>query len=167
MTYTGNVHKYGDNINTDVIIPTRYCTTIEPEQLAKYCLAGLDPGFVARVKPGDLLVAGHNFGCGSSREVAPIAIKAAGISCVIAKSFARIFFRNAVNMGLLIIESPQLVENCAAGDRLEIDYTGRFITNLTRGGRYSFPEGDAVIQAIAGAGGLVNYIKEKLDALTS
>lgn len=163
MVYTGIVHKYGDNINTDVIIPTRYCTTIEPAQLARYCLAGLDTEFVKKVKSGDVLVAGHNFGCGSSREVAPIAIKAAGISCVIARSFARIFYRNAVNMGLLIIESPELVDDCASGDHLEIDTAGRSITNLTRGSRYSFPEGDAVIEAIVAAGGLVPYIKTRFE----
>jgi 3-isopropylmalate/(R)-2-methylmalate dehydratase small subunit len=162
MKLTGKVHKYGDNINTDVIIPTRYCTTIDPAELAAHCLEDLDPDFVKKVNPGDILVAGDNFGCGSSREVAPIAIKAAGISCVAARSFARIFYRNAINIGLPIIESLELAEDSSTGDLLEINFDGNTIYNRTIGKRYTFQESSSALREIIAKGGLVNYIKEKI-----
>lgn len=163
MKFIGKVYKYGDNINTDVIIPTRHCTTIDPVKLAEHCLEDLDPDFVKKVKPGDILMAGHNFGCGSSREVAPIAIKASGISCVIAASFARIFYRNAINIGFPIIECPGLVESSATGDLLDVNFDEGLISNRATGKNYSFKEGSSVIQEIIGKGGLVNYIREKLN----
>ncbi len=163
MNFTGKIHKYGDNINTDVIIPTRFCTTIDPGKLAQHCLEDLDPDFVNKVRPGDILVAGHNFGCGSSREVAPIAIKASGISCVIAASFARIFYRNAINIGFPIIECPELAAGSSTGDLLEVRFTEGLISNRTTGERFSFQEGTSIIREIIAGGGLVNYIREKLD----
>ncbi|MCP5106957.1 MAG: 3-isopropylmalate dehydratase small subunit [bacterium] len=162
MNFTGKVHKYGDNVNTDVIIPTRHCTTIDPAELAKHCLEDLDPDFVEKVKPGDILMAGNNFGCGSSREVAPIAIKASGISCVIAASFARIFYRNAVNIGFPIVECPGLVKGSSTGDLLEVRYAEGVIVNRTTGERFSFQEGSSTIREIIAGGGLVNYVREKL-----
>ena len=163
MNFSGNLHKYGDNINTDVIIPTRYCTTIEAAELAKHCLADLDPQFVQKAKKGDLLVAGHNFGCGSSREVAPMAIKGAGIACVIAASFARIFYRNAVNIGFPIIECPELVRESENGHRLEVQFENNTIINHTTGKKYTFPTSSPAIREIIAAGGLVNYVRARIS----
>jgi len=129
----GKVHKYGADVNTDVIIPARYLNISEPAELARHCMEDIDPEFVASVKPGDIIVATTNFGCGSSREHAPLAIKASGISCVIAKSFARIFFRNAINIGLPLLESDEAVDNTEAGDILEVDLSTGKIKNLIRG----------------------------------
>lgn len=162
MKLTGKVHKYGDNINTDVIIPSRYCTSIDPAELAAHCLEDLDPGFVKKVNPGDILVAGDNFGCGSSREVAPIAIKTAGISCVAARSFARIFYRNAINIGLPIIESLELAGDSSTGDVLEVNFDGNTVYNRTTGKRYTFQENSPALREIIAKGGLVNYIKKKI-----
>jgi len=162
MNFKGKVHKYGDNINTDVIIPTRHCTTIDPEKLGRHCLEDLDPGFIEKVRPGDILMAGHNFGCGSSREVAPIAIKASGISCIIAASFARIFYRNAINIGFPIVECPELVNGSSAGDLLEVRFTEGVISNRTTGEHFSFQEKSSTIREIIAGGGLVNYIRKKL-----
>ncbi|MFY9175965.1 MAG: 3-isopropylmalate dehydratase small subunit [Caldicoprobacterales bacterium] len=157
----GTVIKYGDNIDTDVIIPARYLNTSNIEELAAHCMEDLDKDFVNKVKPGDIMVAGKNFGCGSSREHAPAVIKAAGISCVIAETFARIFYRNAINIGLPIMECPEAAKDIENGDQVSVDiYTG-VITNITKGKTYQgtpFPE---FMQEIMKAGGLVNYVKEK------
>ncbi|AGC68375.1 3-isopropylmalate dehydratase small subunit LeuD [Thermoclostridium stercorarium subsp. stercorarium DSM 8532] len=161
MNYTGDVIKYGDNIDTDVIIPARYLNTSDPGELAKHCMEDLDKTFVSRVKNGDILVGGFNFGCGSSREHAPIAIKASGISCVVAKSFARIFYRNAINIGLPIVECPECVDETNDGDKLEVDLDNGVIINHTTGKKYkttAFPE---FIQDIIKSGGLMQYIKNK------
>lgn len=158
MISKGYIHKYGDNIDTDVIIPARYLNTADHKELASHCMVDIDADFVNRVRPGDIMVGGFNFGCGSSREHAPIAIKASGISCVIAKSFARIFYRNAINVGLPIMECAE-TDRIAAGDELEIDYTKGEIHNLTKGEVYTaepFPE---FIQNIIARGGLLNSIK--------
>lgn len=158
MISKGFIHKYGDNIDTDVIIPARYLNTSDHKELASHCMVDIDADFVNRVKAGDIMVGGYNFGCGSSREHAPIAIKASGISCVIAKSFARIFYRNAINVGLPIMECAD-TDRIAAGDELEIDYAKGEIHNLTKGETYTaepFPE---FIQRIIAAGGLLNSLK--------
>ncbi|NLN40853.1 MAG: 3-isopropylmalate dehydratase small subunit [Clostridiales bacterium] len=157
----GTVIKYGDNIDTDVIIPARYLNTSNIEELAAHCMEDLDKDFVNKVKPGDIMVAGKNFGCGSSREHAPAVIKASGIACVIAETFARIFYRNAINIGLPIMECPEAAKDIEDGDEVSVDiYTG-VITNITKGKTYQgtpFPE---FMQDIMKAGGLINYVKEK------
>jgi 3-isopropylmalate/(R)-2-methylmalate dehydratase small subunit len=158
----GNVIKYGDNIDTDVIIPARYLNTHEPSELARHCMEDIDKTFVSRVKPGDIMVAGKNFGCGSSREHAPIAIKASGVSCVIAETFARIFYRNAINIGLPILECPEAAKDINEGDEVAIDLAAGKITNLTNGREYTaapFPE---FMQEIINADGLMGYIKIKV-----
>ena len=155
------VHKYGDNVDTDVIIPARYLNSSDPKELAKKCMEDIDKDFVNRVKPGDIIVANKNFGCGSSREHAPIAIKAAGISCVIAETFARIFYRNAINIGLPIIECPEAAKAIDAGDEVEIDFDSGKIYNKTKGMEFqgqAFPE---FMQKIIKAEGLMNYINQK------
>lgn len=143
MKYTGNVIKYGDNVDTDVIIPARYLNTSDHAELASHCMEDLDKTFVSRVQPGDIITAGQNFGCGSSREHAPIAIKASGVSLVIAKSFARIFYRNSINIGLAIVECPEAVDGISEGDKVEADMDNGIIRNLTTGKEYKtapFPE---------------------------
>lgn len=160
MKAMGRVFRYGDNIDTDVIIPARYLNTSDPKELAAYCMEDIDASFAAEVKPGDMIVADKNFGCGSSREHAPIAIKESGISCVIAKTFARIFYRNAINIGLPILECPEAVEGIEQGDVVEVDFNKGTITNITTGKIYKaqpFPE---FMQKIIAANGLVNYVKE-------
>ena len=159
MKAKGRVFKYRDNVDTDVIIPARYLNTSDPQELAAHCLEDLDPEFSRKVQPGDIIVAGKNFGCGSSREHAPVAIKTAGVTCVIAATFARIFYRNAINIGLPILECPAAVAGTDAGDELEIDFDRGLITDLTKGRVFEaqpFPE---FMQKIIAAGGLVNYIK--------
>ncbi len=154
----GTVFKYGDNVDTDVIIPARYLNSSDPEELATHCMEDIDKEFIHKVKAGDIIVAEKNFGCGSSREHAPIAIKAAGVSCVIAETFARIFYRNAINIGLPIIECPEASKGIAAGDEVEVDFDSGIITNLTRGTTFkgqAFPE---FMQKIIAAEGLINYI---------
>ncbi len=161
MKAYGLVHKYGDNVDTDVIIPARYLNSSDPKELAKKCMEDIDKDFVNRVKPGDIMVANKNFGCGSSREHAPIAIKAAGISCVIAETFARIFYRNAINIGLPIIECPEAAKAIDAGDEVEIDFDSGKIYNKTKGMEFqgqAFPE---FMQKIIKAEGLMNYINQK------
>jgi len=156
MKYTGNIIKYGDNMDTDVIIPARYLNTSDHKELASHCMEDLDTTFVSRVKPGDIIAAGYNFGCGSSREHAPIAIKASGISLVIAKSFARIFYRNAINIGLAIVECPEAAEALAEGDTVEADLDNGMIRDITTGKEFRtepFPE---FIQKIIESGGLMN-----------
>ncbi len=158
MKASGRVFKYGDNVDTDVIIPARYLNSSDPAELAKHCMEDIDKEFVNRVKQGDIIVADKNFGCGSSREHAPIAIKAAGVSCVIAETFARIFYRNAINIGLPIIECPEASKDIADGDQVEIDFDTGKIYNRTKGTSYqgqAFPE---FMQKLISAGGLVNYI---------
>lgn len=162
MKIKGTVHKYGDNVDTDVIIPARHCVSILEEDLAAHCLEDLDSEFVNKVTPGDILVAGINFGCGSSRENAPIAIKGAKVGCVIAKYFARIFYRNSINIGLPILECPEAVDGTDAGDELEIDLKEGVIYNKTKDKSFTaapFPE---TMQEIINQGGMVNYVKNRL-----
>ena len=158
MIYKGSVIKYGDNVDTDVIIPARYLNTRDHAELASHCMEDIDTTFVSRVKQGDIMVAGQNFGCGSSREHAPIAIKASGISLVIAKSFARIFYRNSINIGLAIVECPEAAEAIAEGNTVEADLDNGIIRDLTTGMEYTtepFPE---FIQKIIENGGLMQSI---------
>ncbi len=154
----GTVFKYGDNVDTDVIIPARYLNSSDPAELAQHCMEDIDKTFIEKVSKGDIIVATKNFGCGSSREHAPIAIKAAGVSCVIAETFARIFYRNAINIGLPIVECPEAAEAIEAGDTVEVDFDSGVITDVTKGTTYqgqAFPE---FMQKIIDAEGLVNYI---------
>ncbi|HBH13638.1 MAG: 3-isopropylmalate dehydratase small subunit [Clostridiales bacterium 38_11] len=163
MIASGKVFKYGDNIDTDVIIPARYLNTANPKELAKYCMEDIDKSFVDKVREGDVIVAGKNFGCGSSREHAPIAIKASGISCVIASSYARIFYRNSFNIGLPIMESEEASEKIELNDDVSINFETGEIHNLTKNELYQaqpFPE---FIQKIIEAGGLVGYVREELE----
>lgn len=157
----GTVFKYGDNVDTDVIIPARYLNSSDPKELALHCMEDIDKEFVKNVKAGDIMVATKNFGCGSSREHAPIAIKAAGVSCVIAETFARIFYRNAINIGLPIVECAQAAKEIEAGDEVEVDFDTGIITDKTKGTKYqgqAFPE---FMQKIIDCEGLVNYINQK------
>jgi 3-isopropylmalate/(R)-2-methylmalate dehydratase small subunit len=163
MRIQGKAIKYGDNVDTDVIIPARYLNTSDPAELASHCMEDLDPGFAGRVQKGDIMVAGKNFGCGSSREHAPIAIKSSGISCVIAVTFARIFYRNAINIGLPIIECPEAAESIADGDRLEVDFDTGTITNLTSGDTYKWTPFPEFMQKIIAADGLANYVKQRIS----
>ena len=159
MKAHGKVHKYGDNVDTDVIIPARHLNTSDHKELASHCMEDIDTEFVKKVKQGDIMVGGENFGCGSSREHAPIAIKASGIDCVIAKTFARIFYRNAINIGLPILECPEASEKIQDGDEVSIDFDNGVITNETKGETYqALPFPDFIKQIIA-SGGLLNSIK--------
>ncbi len=161
MKAKGFVFRYGDNVDTDVIIPARHLSTSDPKKLAAHCMEDIDKDFVKKVKPGDIIVADKNFGCGSSREHAPIAIKAAGVSCVIAKTFARIFYRNAINIGLPILECPEAVAGIDAGDQVEVNFATGEITNISKGKTYraqAFPE---FMQDIIAADGLINQIIQK------
>ena len=162
MDACGKVYKYGDNVDTDVINPARYLNVSSGEELAKYCMIDIDPDFAGVVEKGDIIVAKKNFGCGSSREHAPLAIKCAGVSCVIASTFARIFYRNAINIGLPIMECDAAAEDIEAGDKVSVDFKTGIITNETKGHTYQaapFPE---FMQKIMAQGGLVEYTKEKL-----
>ena len=157
----GTVFKFGDNIDTDVIIPARYLNSSDPAELATHCMEDIDKDFVKKVKKGDIIVATKNFGCGSSREHAPISIKAAGVSCVIAETFARIFYRNAINIGLPIVECPEAARGIDEGDQVEVNFDTGVITNLTKGTTFqgqAFPE---FMQKIIAAEGLVNYINNR------
>lgn len=154
----GTVFKYGDNVDTDVIIPARYLNSSDPAELAAHCMEDIDKDFVNRVNKGDIIVATKNFGCGSSREHAPIAIKAAGVSCVIAETFARIFYRNAINIGLPIIECPEAAKAIQAGDTVEVDFDSGVITDKTTGQSFTGQAFPPFMQKIITAGGLVNYI---------
>lgn len=161
MKALGKVFKYGDNVDTDVIIPARYLNSSDPAELATHCMEDIDKDFVKQVNKGDIIVADKNFGCGSSREHAPIAIKASGVSCVIAETFARIFYRNAINIGLPIIECKEASQGIEAGDKVEIDFDSGVITNKTKGESYqgqAFPE---FMQKIIKTEGLMNYINAK------
>ncbi|MFQ5894745.1 MAG: 3-isopropylmalate dehydratase small subunit [Nitrospinota bacterium] len=157
----GKVWKYGDDVNTDVIIPARYLMTWDAKELAEHCMEDLDTEFAQKVQPGDIIVAGQNFGCGSSREHAPIAIKGAGVSCVIAAGFARIFYRNAFNMGLPILECPEAAGKAETGDSLEVDFGSGSIRNLTRGGTYQAAPVPAFMQELVRAGGLMSYVMQR------
>ena len=157
----GKTHKFGDNIDTDAIIPARYLNTSDPAELAKHCMEDADPEFTRKVKPGDVLVGGENFGCGSSREHAPISIKAAGVACVIARSFARIFYRNAINVGLPILESPEAVDAIAQGDMVEVDLAAGAISLPETGQTFRVPPFPEEIQSIIEAGGLMAHLKRQ------
>lgn len=159
MKVQGFVHKYGDNVDTDVIIPARYLNTSSHKELAAHCMEDIDKSFVSKVKPGDIIVAQKNFGCGSSREHAPIAIKASGVSCVIASSFARIFYRNAINIGLPIFECEAASDGIAAGDEVRVDFDTGLITNLTKNETYQAQPLPPFIQNIVNRGGLLNSLK--------
>ena len=161
MKFEGTVIKYGDNVDTDVIIPARYLNTIDKKELASHCMEDLDTSFTKRVKPGDIMVAGENFGCGSSREHAPIAIKASGVSCVIADTFARIFYRNSINIGLPIIECPEAAEGIENGDEVEIDFDSGIIYDKTKDTRYKGQAFPPFMQEIIKNEGLINYINNK------
>ncbi len=157
----GKVHTFGDNIDTDVIIPARYLNSSDPAELATHCMEDIDASFAGRVQKGDIIVAKKNFGCGSSREHAPISIKAAGVSCVIAETFARIFYRNAINIGLPIIECPEASKAIKAGDEVEVDFDSGVITDVTTGQKYQGQAFPPFMQKIIDSEGLVNYINSK------
>lgn len=161
MKAKGHVFKYGDNVDTDVIIPARYLNSFDAQELASHAMADIDPEFVNKVQPGDLIVANKNFGCGSSREHAPLCLKTAGVSCVIAETFARIFYRNAINIGLPIIECPEAAKGIEAGDEVEVDFDNGMIYNRTKGTEFKgqpFPE---FMQKLIAVGGLVKYTNSK------
>ena len=162
MKAHGSVIKYGNNVDTDVIIPARYLNSSDPKELASHCMEDLDPTFIKRVRAGDIIVGGRNFGCGSSREHAPLAIKTSGIACVVAESFARIFYRNAINIGLPIIECPEASKAIAEGDEIEIDFNTGKISNLSTGKTYIAQPFPKFIQSIIEAGGLINAIEKNL-----
>ena len=164
MKLMGTVWKYGDDVDTDGIIPARYLNVSEPEDLARHCMEDVDPGFARAVRAGDVIVAGENFGCGSSREHAPLAIKGSGVACVVAKSYARIFYRNAINIGLPILECPLAVEETQKGDLLAADLGAGTVTNLRTGRTYQVSPFPPFIMGIIEAGGLVPYTRERLRA---
>lgn len=161
MKAKGRVHKYADNVDTDVIIPARHLNTSDPAELAAHCMEDIDPAFSRKVASGDILVAGRNFGCGSSREHAPLAIKASGISCVIAESFARIFYRNALNIALPIMESPAAAKAISAGDDVDIDFSTGKITDVTTGETFTAEPFPPFMLELIAAGGLANYMRGK------
>ena len=161
MKALGHVFKYGDNVDTDVIIPARYLNSFDPQALASHAMVDIDPEFAGKVQPGDIIVARKNFGCGSSREHAPLCLKTAGVSCVIADTFARIFYRNAINIGLPIIECPEAAEGIDAGDQVEIDFDSGRIYNRTKGTEFQGQAFPPFMQELISAGGLVNYINSK------
>lgn len=165
MKANGHVFKYGDNVDTDVIIPARYLNSSDPKELALHCMEDIDTEFVKNVQKGDIIVADKNFGCGSSREHAPLAIKASGVSCVIAETFARIFYRNAINIGLPIIECPDASKGISAGDEVEVDFDSGIIRNLTKGTQFQGQAFPPFMQKIIAAEGLVNYINQKNESL--
>ena len=166
MTMRGRVWKYGDNVDTDAIIPARYLNISSPEELAQHCMEDIDASFASQVKSGDIVVAGANFGCGSSREHAPVALKAAGIECVIASSFARIFYRNAINIGLPILECPEASEHVEVNQELEVELGAGIIRNLSSGQIFRAAAFPSFMLGIIEAGGLVEYTRQRLhDAL--
>ncbi len=163
MKIQGKAWKFGNDVDTDAIIPARYLNTTDPKELASHCMEDADPDFASKVKPGEILAAGKNFGCGSSREHAPIAIKAAGVSCVIAHSFARIFYRNSFNMGLPILECPEGAERIETGDELEIDLDSGAIINRSKGETYHAQAIPPFMQKLIAAGGLIEYVREQMS----
>lgn len=164
MAIKGKVHKYGANVDTDVIIPARYLNSSDPDELAKHCMEDIDADFVKRVRPGDFIVATTNFGCGSSREHAPLALKTCGVQGIIAESFARIFFRNSINIALPLLECPEAVQATQAGDELEIDLSTGRIRNLTRNREFQAKPYPEFLLELLESGGLVEYTKRKLAA---
>ncbi len=156
-----NIHIFGDNIDTDIITPGKYLNLTESHELASVCMAGYEDNFAKKIKEGDIFIAGKNFGCGSSREHAPISLKAAGVECVIAESFARIFYRNAINIGLPVLESPEAARSIESKDKIQIDYSKGLIVNCTKNESYHFLPFPAKITAIIDAGGMVNFVKGK------
>jgi len=164
MEIKGTVWKYGDNVDTDVIIPARYLNMSEPEELARHCMEDIDPAFASGVQLGDLIIAGENFGCGSSREHAPLAIKGSGVGCVVASSFARIFYRNAINVGLPILECPAAVRGAESGQKLGIDLETGQVRNMTTGQVYQAEAYPPFMMAIINAGGLVPYTRRRIEA---
>ena len=163
MAIKGKAWKFGDDVNTDEIIPARYLITTDPKELAKHVMEDIDPGFPNKVQPGDIIVAGKNFGCGSSREHAPLALKGAEIGAIIAESFARIFYRNAINLGLPIIESPEIAKETDEGSILEIDLAEGIVRNVTKGKEYKIKPLPESLQKVMEAGGLMDYAKDKLQ----
>ena len=161
---TGKVYKYGDNVDTDVIIPARYLNAPSPEELAKHCMEDIDPAVAGKVQPGDIMVGGANFGCGSSREHAPIAIRACGVRCVIAASFARIFYRNSLNIGFPILECPEAAAAIQSGDQVSVDFDTGVIVDETTGARFQATAFPPFIQGIIREGGLLPYLKNKMNA---
>ena len=161
---TGKVYKYGDNVDTDVIIPARYLNAPSPEELAKHCMEDIDPAFTAKVQPGDIIVGGANFGCGSSREHAPIAIRACGVRCVIAASFARIFYRNSINIGFPILECPEAAQAIQNGDAVPVDFATGVIRDDTTGQTFQAAAFPPFIQRIIEHNGLLPYLKARMDA---
>jgi len=161
---TGKVFKFGDNVDTDVIIPARYLNAPSPEELAQHCMEDIDAEFVKKVQKGDIMVGGANFGCGSSREHAPVSIQASGIECVIAASFARIFYRNAINIGFPILECPEAAASIKEGDKVSVEYETGIIVNETTGEKFQAAAFPAFVGNIIGAGGLLKYLKERQDA---
>ncbi|MDR5695875.1 MAG: 3-isopropylmalate dehydratase small subunit [Armatimonadota bacterium] len=164
MRYRGKAWKLGDHIDTDVIIPARYLVTTDPQELARHCFEDLDPTLHEQIQPGDIIVAGENFGQGSSREHAPIAIQALGVRCVLAKSFARIFYRNSFNIGLPLLECPEAVDGTETGDELEVDLAAGTIHNLTKGQLYHAHAIPPFMLRLLQVGGLINYVREQLQA---
>lgn len=162
MKLSGKVWRFGKDVDTDLIIPARYLNTSDPKELAAHCMEDADPTFAKKVGQGDIIVAEKNFGCGSSREHAPISIKAAGVSCVIAASFARIFYRNAINIGLPILESPEASQDIKEGDKVEVDLDTGMITNLSNGNTYKAAPFPPFMQQLIDAGGLIEYVKEQI-----
>ena len=161
MKAQGKILKYGDNVDTDVIIPARYLNSFDAKELASHAMVDIDPTFVDRLEPGDIMVAGSNFGCGSSREHAPLALKTAGVSCVIARSFARIFYRNSINIGFPILECPQAADDISEGDQVEVDFDSGIIRNLTKNREYKAQAFPPFLQKMIEANGLVNYVNAK------
>ena len=158
MKALGHVFKYGDNVDTDVIIPARYLNSFDAKELASHAMVDIDPTFAERVQPGDIIVANKNFGCGSSREHAPLCLKTAGVSCIIAETFARIFFRNAINIGLPIVECPEAAKEINAGDEVEVDFDSGVIRDLTTGRSFKAQPFPPFMQKIINCGGLMNYV---------
>jgi len=163
LVFEGTVHAFGRDVDTDVIIPARYLNSSDPAELGSHCMEDIDPAFVSRVAPGDVIVAGENFGCGSSREHAPVAIRAAGVSCVVAASFARIFYRNAINTGLPIVVCPAAAREARSGDRLRVDVENGVVANLTRDTTYQADAFPPFLQELIGRGGLLPYVKARVD----
>jgi 3-isopropylmalate/(R)-2-methylmalate dehydratase small subunit len=161
----GKVWRFGNDVDTDLIIPARYLNTSEPTELAVHCMEDADPAFAGKVKPGDIIVAGKNFGCGSSREHAPIALKAAGVSCVIAASFARIFYRNSINIGLPILESPEASRAIAEGNQVEVDLSSGKITDISTGKTFQAVPFPPFMQELIKTGGLIEYVKKRVAGL--
>jgi 3-isopropylmalate/(R)-2-methylmalate dehydratase small subunit len=165
MILRGKVHKFGVNVDTDVIIPARYLNVSEPTELAKHCMEDIDPQFVQKMQKGDIIMADANFGCGSSREHAPLAIKSAGVSCIIAKSFARIFFRNAINIGLPLLECAECIEKTRDGDTLEVDLSSGKVVNLTSNQVFTAKPYPEFMSELISAGGLVEYTRRRLTKI--